>query len=113
MGKLGNALYEIHHMDEMAAQNQWMNRLHPLVKLLLTIFYLTITVSFPKYSLAGLLCMGIYPIALFILGEIPFWDSLRRLPSASRSSLRAGSSPTTQNTPPWSRPALARTICPV
>ena len=79
MGKLGNALYEIHHMDEMAAQNQWMNRLHPLVKLLLTIFYLTITVSFPKYSLAGLLCMGIYPIALFILGEIPFWDSLRRL----------------------------------
>ncbi|MCI9005884.1 MAG: cobalt ECF transporter T component CbiQ [Lachnospiraceae bacterium] len=79
MGKLGNALYEIHHMDEMAAQNQWMNRLHPLVKLLLTIFYLTITVSFPKYSLAGLLCMGIYPIALFILSEIPFWDSLRRL----------------------------------
>lgn len=79
MGKLGSALYEIHHMDEMADKDQWMNRLHPLVKLLLTVFYIAVTVSFPKYGLAPLLCMGVYPIALFILGEIPFWDSLRRL----------------------------------
>ncbi len=79
MGKLGGALYEIHHMDEMAEKNQWLNRIHPLAKLLLTVCYIAITVSFPKYNLTGLLCMGIYPIALFILGEISFWDSLRRL----------------------------------
>ena len=33
MNKLGNALYEIHHMDMLAAKDQWVNRLHPLVKL--------------------------------------------------------------------------------
>ena len=79
MAKLGGALYEIHHMDEMAERDQWLNRIHPLPKLLLAFAYIAVTVSFPKYHLPGLLCMGIYPIALFILGEIPFRDSLRRL----------------------------------
>ena len=48
MNKLGNALYEIHHMDMLAAKDQWVNRLHPLVKLVLTIVFLTVTMSFPK-----------------------------------------------------------------
>lgn len=62
MNKLGNALYEIHHMDMLAAKDQWVNRLHPLVKLVLTIVFLTVTMSFPKYDLTGLLRMGIYPM---------------------------------------------------
>lgn len=66
MNKLGNALYEIHHMDMLAAKDQWVNRLHPLVKLVLTIVFLTVTMSFQKYDLTGLLRMGIYPIVLFI-----------------------------------------------
>ena len=79
MNKLGNALYEIHHMDMLAAKDQWVNRLHPLVKLVLTIVFLTVTMSFQKYDLTGLLRMGIYPIVLFIVGEISFRDSIRRL----------------------------------
>ena len=61
MNKLGNALYEIHHMDMLAAKDQWVNKIHPLVKLVLTIVFLTVTMSFPKYDLTGLLRMGIYP----------------------------------------------------
>ena len=76
MNKLGNALYEIHHMDMLAAKDQWVNRLHPLVKLVLTIVFLTVTMSFQKYDLTGLLRMGIYPIVLFIVGEISFRDSI-------------------------------------
>ena len=79
MNKLGNALYEIHHMDMLAAKDQWVSRLHPLVKLALTIVFLTVTMSFQKYDLTGLLRMGIYPIVLFIVGEISFCDSIRRL----------------------------------
>ena len=74
MNKLGNALYEIHHMDMLAAKDQWVNRLHPLVKLVLTIVFLTVTMSFPKYDLTGLLRMGIYPIVRrrnFILRQYP------------------------------------------
>lgn len=79
MNKLGGAIYEIRYMDEMAEKDQWLNRIHPLAKLILTAAYIAVTVSFPKYSLEGLLCMGVYPTVLFILGEIPFRDSLRRL----------------------------------
>ena len=51
MNKLGNALYEIHHMDMLAAKDQWVNKIHPLVKLILTIAFLTVTMSFPKYRM--------------------------------------------------------------
>lgn len=79
MSKLDNALYELHHMDALASRDQWMNRIHPLVKLVLTAAYIAVTVSFHKYNFTGLLRMGLYPIALFILGEVSFRDALKRL----------------------------------
>ncbi|MGN0316110.1 MAG: cobalt ECF transporter T component CbiQ [Fusicatenibacter sp.] len=79
MSKLGGALYEIHHMDTIAERDQWVNHIHPLVKLVLTLAFLVNVVSFSKYDLTGLLRMGIYLIVVFILGDISFRDSLRRL----------------------------------
>ena len=40
-------------MDMLAAKDQWVNKIHPLVKLILTIAFLTVTMSFPKYDLTG------------------------------------------------------------
>jgi cobalt/nickel transport system permease protein len=79
MSKIRNAIYEIHHMDTIAAKDQWVNRLHPLVKLVITIFYIMVTVSFPKYEIAGIIPMAIYPLAMFILAELSFKESLKRL----------------------------------
>ena len=71
MNKLGNALYEIHHMDMLAAKDQWVNKIHPLVKLILTIAFLTVTMSFPKYDLTGLLRMGIYRLCSLLSVKFP------------------------------------------
>lgn len=79
MSKISNAIYEIHHMDRIAARDQWVNRLHPLVKLILTIFYIAVVVSFSKYDVIGLLAMAVYPIAGFILAELSFRECLWRL----------------------------------
>ena len=79
MRKLEHALFEIHHMDMLAERDQWINKIHPLVKLFITLFYIAITVSFPRYDLAGLIRMGVYPIVIFILGDISFTDGLKRL----------------------------------
>lgn len=79
MSKIGSAIYEIHHIDAIAARDQWVNRLHPLVKLVLTIFYITVVVSFQKYDVIGLAGMAVYPLALFLLSEVSFKDSLKRL----------------------------------
>lgn len=79
MNKLKRARYELQHMDELAERDQWVNEIHPLVKLVLTVFYISITVSCSKYDLGEILRMGCYPIVIFILGELSFRDCLRRL----------------------------------
>jgi cobalt/nickel transport system permease protein len=79
MSKLGNAIYELHTIESLARKDQWINRMHPLVKLVLTLLYIVVVVSFSKYDLAHLLLMGVYPIVLFMLGEISFRESFRHL----------------------------------
>ena len=79
MSKIGNAIYEIHHMDTIASKDQWVNQIHPLVKFVLTIIYITTVVSFTKYDFIGLLGMVVYPMAMFILAELSWKDSLKRL----------------------------------
>ena len=79
MNKMKRAIYEIQSLDALANENRWVNRLHPLVKLCVTILYIGITVSFPKYNLSSLLVMAVYPIILFVTGDISFWEGIRRL----------------------------------
>lgn len=79
MSKIGGAIGEIHRIDELASRDQWLNRVHPLVKLVVTVGYIAAVVSFQKYDLAGLAGMVIYPIAGFMLSELSFWESLKRL----------------------------------
>ena len=79
MSKIGNAIYEFQTIDALAKKDTWLNRIHPLVKLFLTVFYIALTVSFHKYDLTGLLGMIIYPIAVFEISGLSFGDALRRL----------------------------------
>lgn len=79
MNKIGSAIREIHRIDESASGDQWVNRIHPLVKLVVTIGYITAVVSFQKYDVVGLAGMVIYPIAGFMLSELSFFESIKRL----------------------------------
>lgn len=79
MSKINNAIYEIHCMDTLAARDQWVNHIHPLVKFILTIVYIAAVVSFHKYDVIGLIGMAVYPIAVFILSELSLADSIKRL----------------------------------
>ncbi len=66
-------------MDQIAAEDQWVNRIHPLVKFILTVVYIVLVVSFPKYDIIGLLGMVVYLIAGFVLAEQSVKDCLWRL----------------------------------
>lgn len=79
MNQINGAIYEIHHMDMLASRNQWVNRIHPLAKLVLTVGYISAVVSFRKYDVAGTAGMLVYPLAVFLLAELSFADSLKRL----------------------------------
>ncbi len=79
MSKIDSAIYEIHAMDTLAARDQWVNHVHPLVKFIVTLCYIAAVVSFSKYDIVGLAGMAVYPVAVFILSENSFLDSVRRL----------------------------------
>ena len=79
MNKAGHAVYELQKMDQLAKEDHFLNRIHPLVKLFLTGFFVVLTVSFHRYDLAGLAGMIIYPLVLFSASELSFPDAVRRL----------------------------------
>lgn len=79
MSKLSGAYYDIHHMEHLANKDQWVNQIHPLVKLVITLFYIMTVVSVQKYDIARTLILGVYPVAVFILGEVSFKDSIKRV----------------------------------
>ncbi len=77
--RIGKAMREIKTIDSLANKDQWVNRIHPLVKLFITIFYIILVVSFHKYNLEGLIGMFFYPIVMFFITDLSVKDSLYRL----------------------------------
>ena len=79
MGKLSDAIYEVHFMDTLASQDSPIHRIHPLAKLIASIAYIWFTVSFDKYNTAGLITMVVYPVVLFSLSGVSFKHSIKKL----------------------------------
>lgn len=71
MDKLSHAQSELREMDALAAEHSPIHTLHPLCKLLVTVFYIAVTVSFPKYNFSGLVMMVLYPVIAFQVSGIP------------------------------------------
>ena len=71
MNKMEKALHELGEMDDLAAQDSPIHRLSPLAKLLSTILYIVVVVSFHKYDLSGMAVMLLFPVLLFQLSGIP------------------------------------------
>lgn len=72
-------LYELHTIQTLQQRALWMNSLHPVGKLLVSVIFILITVSFPKYALLPTLSMGIYLIFGFVVGELSFFDGIYRM----------------------------------
>ena len=70
MNKMQKAMRELAEMDELAARSSPIHTLHPTAKLLATVVYILVTLSFDKYDLGGLVPMLLWPILLFQLSGI-------------------------------------------
>lgn len=79
MNKIREAIDNIHHMDMEAGQDKWLNGIHPLPKLIVTLLYIALVVSFDKYDFTGLLGMILYLIVLMTVGELSIRHSLKQL----------------------------------
>ena len=79
MNKIDNAIKTVHHMDYHANHNGYLNKIHPLVKLLITIIYIVLLTSIDKYNLVTTLAMSIYLILVSIIGDLSIKNALKSL----------------------------------
>lgn len=79
MSNIMNSLYNMRILDDLARKETVIHKLHPLVKLLTTVSYLTVVVSFGKYDIGGLLPFLLYPSMVFALAEIPLKPIFMRI----------------------------------
>jgi len=90
MSKLTDALNKIQSLEELAEGDTVIHRLHPMAKMITTIAYLVVVISFNKYNISGLIPFFIYPVLIMALGEIPYRSVLSRLLIALPFSFFAG-----------------------
>jgi cobalt/nickel transport system permease protein len=79
MANIKHSLYNIRFLDELAEKQTAIHNIHPLAKLLTTMIYLIVVVSFGKYEISGLLPFVLYPVVIIALAEIPLLPILKRM----------------------------------
>lgn len=79
MSSIMNSLYNMRLLEDLSCKDTFIHRLHPLVKLLTTVAYLTVVVSFGRYEISRLLTFVFYPVFIFALAEIPTVPIFKRI----------------------------------
>lgn len=72
MNKMIDSLFNICYLEELARRDRWINKLHPLVKFIVTLLYIFSVAGLSKYDLQGLILYATYPVLIIVLGDIPF-----------------------------------------
>ncbi len=70
MNKMEKALHELSEMDELAAGSSPIHALCAPAKLLTTIAYIVVVLSFHKYDLSGMIALILYPVLLFQISGV-------------------------------------------
>lgn len=79
MNKIEGAIRELNTLEETASRDNLINGVHPLAKLLVTIVYIAVVVSFDSKDISGLLSMLLYPIIIFTLAELRLKACIKRI----------------------------------
>ena len=70
MDSIEKKILELNRLQDIQQRSHWMNNLHPLGKLLISIMYIFLVTSVGKYDVATLILMSVYVIFTFIIGEL-------------------------------------------
>ncbi len=79
MSKLNRAVYEVNQLYTLATRDQWMNRIHPLVKLIITVLYLSMIVWMKGFGLKQMILAGIFPLGVLILSDLSIRKGIYRI----------------------------------
>lgn len=90
MARLEAALSDIGLLDRLALQESPIHRLDPRAKVLTTVAFLAVAVSYGKYEVHALTPLVIFPVALLALGRVPLRMLCRYLLLACPFALLVG-----------------------
>lgn len=79
MKGIGAAAGTACRLDELASRDIWINAVHPLAKLAVTLAYIVAVVSFDRLEAAPLCAAAAYPACIFALADLSFRECARRL----------------------------------
>jgi len=79
MAKIDSAFFDIGTLDSLSCRDSGVHRLDPRAKLVTTLVYILVVVSFGRYEISGLLPLAIFPLSLIILADIPPGYLLKKL----------------------------------
>lgn len=79
MTRLVHSLFNISYLEELARRKNWLNDIHGLSKLLVTIVYILSVSSAGKYELNEVLLLMVYPVFILTSVDIPLKALLRKM----------------------------------
>jgi len=85
-----NKIHALYALEQLAAGNTCIHRLHPLVKLLASVTFIVTVVSFDRYALGRLIPFILYPALIMALSQTPYSMLLKRFLIALPFCLFAG-----------------------
>lgn len=79
MADIIGTMMKVKSLDELSRQKNFINSVHPLVKLLVTLTYITVLASFNRYEIAGLLPFFLYPVIVILACDLPVIKLVKRV----------------------------------
>lgn len=71
MAKIDSNLFEIGYLDTLAQGSSPLHRLDPRAKVITTLVFISVVISFDKYEISALAPFALYPIILTSVGNLP------------------------------------------
>lgn len=90
MARIEASLFEIGTLDTFSYQKTPVHRLDPRIKVVTTLLFIVVVLSFDKHTVSALVPFVIYPIALATLGNVPFGYLFKKILVALPFALMIG-----------------------
>lgn len=71
MATIENTLFDVRYMDTLASGNSRLHRIDPRAKLITTMIFICMVVSFGKYEISRMIPFVIFPLAMIVSADLP------------------------------------------
>jgi cobalt/nickel transport system permease protein len=90
MKELDESFFGLRYIDDLSRKNTVIHRIDPRVKVITTLLYIVIIVSFDKYEIFSIVPFILYPVIILSLGNLPVIIILKKMAFVSPLAIFMG-----------------------